>query len=107
MRLFSPVQKSAMGKHPVEIFSSGKIHCSGQPVGLVVAETHELALRAADKVRIGYKNERKPVLTIREALKEPGRVTTDDCGPGFKVGEVDPFDEKLGEDQLSSTFLIK
>ncbi len=86
----------------MEIFSSGKIHCSGAPIAAVVAETPESARAAAAAVRVTYKNERAPVLTIRDALQEPGRVTTEGCGPVYSVGEVDIFDDEKLESALAA-----
>lgn len=42
---------------------------AGQPVGMVVAETQELADVAAGLVHITYTNSRKPVLNAKEVVK--------------------------------------
>ncbi|CAK1583031.1 unnamed protein product [Parnassius mnemosyne] len=56
-----------------EILASSKIFYHGQPVGLIAAENHKLALKAAGLVRVKYKNVGVPVLTISEALVAPDK----------------------------------
>ncbi|KAK2583672.1 hypothetical protein KPH14_009602 [Odynerus spinipes] len=52
------------------LFVNGNILYAGQPVGIVVAETHTLANEAAKKVKLTYGNalKTKPILTIDDAL---------------------------------------
>jgi len=59
-----------------ELFCSGKVFYAGQPVGLIVAETHDIALAAAKKVKVTYKNSgtKKPVVCIKEAILDQERV---------------------------------
>jgi len=58
-----PGQNKAVGElHLEEIFSSGKIHYAGQAVGLVVAETREIAIKAASLVEVSYKNKQRQVV---------------------------------------------
>lgn len=53
-----------------EIFCSGRVQYYFQPVGVVVAKTHETALAAADLVEITYKNaDTKPLLTVRDIIR--------------------------------------
>lgn len=47
---------------------------AGQSLGLVVARTQKQAIEAAKLVRVTYKNHRKPVLTIKDALKDSTRI---------------------------------
>ena len=61
-------------KAPEELFCSGKVAYSGQPVGLILASSTDIAREAAGKVKITYKNHTKPVLTIQEAMKSEARV---------------------------------
>ena len=63
-----------MVKTPEELFCSGKVLYSGQPVGLIYANSTDLARQAAAKVRITYKNHSKPVLTIQEGMKIESRL---------------------------------
>jgi xanthine dehydrogenase/oxidase len=51
--------KASTGSHLEEIFSAGKLHYAGQAVGLVVAETRELALKAARLVEVKYRNRQR------------------------------------------------
>lgn len=39
-----------------EVFSTGKIHYAGQSIGLILAETPELALKAVDLVKGTFLN---------------------------------------------------
>ena len=59
---------------PEEVFSSGEIRYAGQPVGLILAETQAQALKAAGLVRVTYRDARKPVVTIKEAINDPARI---------------------------------
>lgn len=47
---------------------------AGQSLGLVVARTQKQAIEAAKLVRVTYKNHQKPVLTIKDALKDSTRI---------------------------------
>ncbi|KAI0225201.1 hypothetical protein L0F63_003442 [Massospora cicadina] len=50
-----------------ELFATKEVHCVGQLIGLVLADSHELARRAAQLVRVRY----KPLdflLTIQDAI---------------------------------------
>ncbi|RLN49926.1 hypothetical protein BBJ29_001688 [Phytophthora kernoviae] len=65
-----------------ECFASEKVLCVGQPIGIVVAESHELAMTAADKVKVIYE-ELPSVITIEDAIREKSfilPVHTIDCG---------------------------
>ncbi|XP_071749529.1 uncharacterized protein [Lepeophtheirus salmonis] len=57
-----------------EIFSSGSIHFAGQPIGMIVAESRSTALKAAGSVEITYKDLKKPILTIEDALKDSSKI---------------------------------
>ncbi|KAL4155217.1 hypothetical protein PRNP1_007330 [Phytophthora ramorum] len=52
-----------------ECFASERVLCVGQPIGIVVADSHELAMIAADKVKVVYE-ELPSVTTIEEAIRE-------------------------------------
>lgn len=54
---------------PEEVFSTGKIQYAGQLIGLILAETQTLADAAAEKVVVKYKDVKKPLLTIEEAIE--------------------------------------
>jgi len=50
-----------------ELFASKEVHYVGYPIGIVAAETHEMARRAAEAVEVEYE-ELPAVLTIKEAI---------------------------------------
>ncbi|KAG7399668.1 xylitol dehydrogenase [Phytophthora boehmeriae] len=52
-----------------ECFASEKVLCVGQPIGIIVAESHELAMTASDKVKVVYE-ELPSVITIEDAIRE-------------------------------------
>jgi xanthine dehydrogenase molybdopterin-binding subunit B len=58
-------------------------------VGVIVAESADLARRAASAVSISYKNRKKPILNIREAMLDPARVR--------KATQIPPPPENLGK----------
>jgi len=52
-----------------ELFASKTVHCVGQPIGVIVADTHKQAVEAAQKVKIEYKK-LPAILNIEDAIKE-------------------------------------
>jgi xanthine dehydrogenase/oxidase len=52
-----------------ELFAEDFVSFTGQPIGLVVAETFREANYAASLVKVTYKDIKKPILTIDEALE--------------------------------------
>ena len=58
----------------MQIFCTGKVLYAGQSLGLVVAKTQMQAIQAAKLVQVKYKDLKKPVLTIKEAIKDSERV---------------------------------
>lgn len=52
-----------------ECFASKEVLCIGQPIGFIVANTHELAMAAVDKVKVTYE-ELPSVTTIQEAIRD-------------------------------------
>lgn len=54
-----------------ELFCNGTVKYFHQPVGIVVAKSNEVALKAAEKVKIYYSSPNdKPLLTIQQVLQE-------------------------------------
>lgn len=52
-----------------ELFCSGKVVVSHQPIGLIVAESHTIAVKAASKVRVFYSTPlQKPFLSPQDIL---------------------------------------
>ncbi|GAB5373512.1 hypothetical protein AAMO2058_001758500, partial [Amorphochlora amoebiformis] len=78
-----------------ELFASNTVHCVGQVIGVVVAETHKLAVEAAKEVKIEYK-QLPAILSIEDAVKaksflgEEGGYTLErgDLKKGFKDSEM-------------------
>ncbi|XP_042871768.1 indole-3-acetaldehyde oxidase-like [Penaeus japonicus] len=64
------------GTQAEEVFASGKVLYAGQGIGLVIAESYEVAHQASELVKVEYENAQKPVLTIKEAL-DNGNVQPD------------------------------
>ncbi|XP_058464982.1 uncharacterized protein LOC131438756 isoform X2 [Malaya genurostris] len=61
-----------------EIFSSGEVKFHGQPVGIIVAETFDLAHRASSMVKITYeKISNKPVHPTLKSFMDAERNTDD------------------------------
>ncbi|XP_054283492.1 uncharacterized protein LOC129000555 [Macrosteles quadrilineatus] len=52
-----------------ELFASDEIKYAGQPVGVLVATSQELANFAAERVKITYKYIKKPLLYVKEVLE--------------------------------------
>lgn len=57
------------GAYPDPIFVEGRVKYAGQPIGLMVAKDRDTAYRAAKLVIVEYEDVKKPILTIKEALK--------------------------------------
>ncbi len=90
---------AVMGPHVEEIFSSGRVHYAGQSLGLIVAESADLAQAAVKKVVVNYKDEEKLVLDINEAVQDKARLAQDEADvKGFTIGDTEVFadDAKLG-----------
>ncbi|XP_072949588.1 xanthine dehydrogenase/oxidase-like [Epargyreus clarus] len=57
-----------------ELLCDGTVKYHGQPLGIMVAETRDIAERAAKLVKVKYSNVRKPVIDIKEAKNNPLRT---------------------------------
>ncbi|XP_001864335.2 xanthine dehydrogenase [Culex quinquefasciatus] len=56
--------------HPEELFCSGMVKYHGQPIGVILADTFELANKASNLVKISYKRTCEPVVsTIDSAIE--------------------------------------
>uniref|UniRef100_A0A3B4Z5M9 Aldehyde oxidase-like n=1 Tax=Stegastes partitus TaxID=144197 RepID=A0A3B4Z5M9_9TELE len=86
--------------NPEELFAEEEVLCVGQIVGAVVAESREQARRAAQKVRVTYRDLQPVFFTIEDAIKhesffEPKRkVERGDVDEALKTAE------HILEDQL-------
>ena len=56
-------------------------------MGLIVAKTREIALEAVKAVKVTYKDHKKPILTIAEALKYPNNDEMLEMYPEDEVKE--------------------
>jgi xanthine dehydrogenase iron-sulfur cluster and FAD-binding subunit A len=79
------------GQHPMHcpnddtpVFADKKVLCVGQTVGAIVAETIEIARKAAKLVKVEYKP-LKPITTIEEAIKQKSYFSAEPMV--FKQGE--------------------
>jgi len=76
---------------PEEIFCTGKSIFAGQALGLIVAETREIAIEAARMVQVEYSNQGDVVTDIEKAMEIPTNVIP--FGPAMQYG---PVDENMG-----------
>ncbi|CAG7720323.1 unnamed protein product [Allacma fusca] len=53
-----------------ELFVESHIRASGQALGLVVAETRDIVIAAAKLVKVEYKDKKKPILKIKDAIEK-------------------------------------
>lgn len=60
---------------------------AGQPVGMIVAKSQELAQKAAAYVKIKYSAVAKPFLTVKEVLKSGDKARIKPFG---KIVPTDP-----------------
>jgi xanthine dehydrogenase molybdopterin-binding subunit B len=77
---------------PEPLFVDDHVDYAGQALGLVVANSHQEAVNAAKAVKVTYKEAKKPVLTIRDAI-EVGSFF-DPPRDDFKVGNPEEVLEK-------------
>ncbi|KAL8593330.1 hypothetical protein ACOMHN_009983 [Nucella lapillus] len=59
---------SIFDAEPEEILSSGKVEYAGQPLGIVLAESQQLADEAAQRVVVRYRNVQTPILSIQQGI---------------------------------------
>lgn len=85
------VNQLMMLMHDEILFAKDDILYAGQPVGVIAAETHNLANEAAKLVEIKYSEplKRKPVITVEEALatKDDSRIMQGVNIPAKKKGK--------------------
>lgn len=68
------------------LFAYDNVDYVGQPVGLVIAQTYSQAMAAAKMVNIKYKEIKKPILTIQEAIAASSYFPSP---PDFKYGDAE------------------
>lgn len=52
----------------LKVLCDGKVLYHGQPLGIVVAKSHSLAIKAASKVMVDYCDVSEPVLDMRRVI---------------------------------------
>lgn len=81
---------------PEQVFAKDSVRFCGQPIGLVVADSKEIARRAAALVHVEYGGVAPPILTIEQALEKqpeglqqskfvPVNITTGDAEAALKT----------------------
>lgn len=87
----SAANQLMMIMHDEILFAEEDVLYAGQPVGVIVAETHSLANEAAKLVEIKYSEplKRKPVITIEDAIarKDDSRIVQGVNIPAKKKGK--------------------
>lgn len=81
--------KNNNNKTQEEVFCSGTVQFYAQPIGIVVAETRELAEKAADLVRVTFtKPKAKSYLNILDVLADnvKERIITRNSKPPTRKG---------------------
>jgi xanthine dehydrogenase molybdopterin-binding subunit B len=53
----------------IQIFAKDKVQYAGQPVGLIVAESSNIANSAAKLVKINYSNVEQGIYTLKDGIK--------------------------------------
>ena len=74
------------GPTPEPVFSAGKIEYAGQAIGLIVAETREIAVEAAKKVELSYTNLGEVVTDTEKAMEQADNVIA--LGAPVTYGDV-------------------
>ncbi|XP_067656037.1 uncharacterized protein [Haliotis asinina] len=69
-----------------ELFCSGKVLYSGQPVGIIVAVDKLTADTAASMVKVTYKNVQPPIITLEDAIQKNSIFPN--VAQGLKVGDA-------------------
>jgi len=70
------------------LFCTGRSEYAGMAVGLIVAQTREIALAAAKKVSIEYTNKSPVVTDLEEAIKKPENIAPGAPEP-LVYGDID------------------
>ncbi|KAG7171465.1 Indole-3-acetaldehyde oxidase-like [Homarus americanus] len=87
------------GGRPDSVFVGKRVSYNGQAIGLIVADTRDIALRAAKLVQVEYEDIKKPVLTIEEALK----AEREEMVMNTLTGKKEPYTFGNPEDALKAS----
>ncbi|XP_046968166.1 xanthine dehydrogenase 1-like [Vanessa cardui] len=82
-----------------ELLCDGEVKFFNQPIGIIVAETHKLAEKAATMVEVKYSNLKAPEIDIHESITDPAKVTLAGSFEATKVG-TDVFKIIKGENTI-------
>jgi xanthine dehydrogenase molybdopterin-binding subunit B len=74
---------------PEPIFTTGRSEYAGQAIGLIVAETREIAIAAAKKVKVTYDKFGTVVTDIEVAMEDPANVSDASNGFPMEYGQID------------------
>ncbi|XP_071116536.1 uncharacterized protein [Haliotis cracherodii] len=69
-----------------ELFCSGKVLYSGQPIGIIVAVDQPSADTAASMVKVTYKNVQPPIITMEDAIQK--KSIFPNAAQEFKKGDA-------------------
>ena len=88
-----------------QIFTTGRVFYAGQAIGLILADSIDNARKAAQVVKVTYKNLQKPILSIREALQRaPENVKQ--YGDSFKSGNIQEVRKQNGIKTVEGEFEV-
>lgn len=91
------------------LFAEDYINYTGEPIGMVVAETYYQAVQAAKAVKITYKERKKPILSMKQAI-EVGSFNSERPGDIVKGDAVAAINNAAhvitGEDEIGAQFHI-
>lgn len=85
-----------------EIFCSGVVQYFNQPIGLIVAESQELAEKAANLVRVSYNPGKQPLLTIPDVIKSDKANLDNEVHPKSRGKNIKRV--LKGQSELSSQY---
>jgi xanthine dehydrogenase/oxidase len=86
----------------VQIFVSKKVNYHGQSIGLIVAESKDIAFEAAKKVKISYEDIQTPIVTLPDAIKSSkDRGEFHECIEGVYQTPSENPESKLSDETKS------
>ncbi|XP_060804033.1 uncharacterized protein LOC106135750 isoform X2 [Amyelois transitella] len=95
---FTPTNEPTI-KRNEEILCSGQIKYYNQPIAIVVAQSQEIADRAAKVVEVSYTNIKKPEIDVKKTKKDPNRLmlvkSNDASNKGNEIAHVIKHSETI------------
>ncbi|OQS02432.1 xanthine dehydrogenase [Thraustotheca clavata] len=94
-KVFKNMDRNALGPviHDEECFASSTVVTAGQPLGIILATTHEKAVKAAEKVKVEYST-LPSIVSIKEAIAAQSfhtkghKLERGDIAAGFATSAV-------------------